>query len=384
MQLGRDASPAGRLALAAPVAGRAQVAPPAGLGLALPAAGAGTAERAERAERAAEVPIEVEAVPVSAQPAGRPSVNLLSGLLPSSLSLQPCAVATPHATPTPPAPWSSPSSGYLGAVATPLGAVATPLGAATAPQAAPLPAAAAAEVRKDWTELEDEEILRRPAPRALPARLTLGGGTPCHALPYRAQLPPRAAVLTMRPYSDTMLYLLCAEASPSWGSSGAPSLGGCPAAPTTRCATVGSGWPRRRETLSKRGRTGGRRARRGPWRRTGRLWRWWRGWGSSGARSSRHAAITPRQSGGESRSQPASQLPRACSQPAGAPSCCLLTTFRLDRAGARGTHPPSDPQPLLPTTAAAAAATAAAAARAVRAHGAGPDAWTGVILCRRL
>ena len=46
-----------------------------------------------------------------------------------------------------------------------LGAVSTPLDAATA-QAAPLPAAAAAEVRKDWTELEDEEILRRHTPRA--------------------------------------------------------------------------------------------------------------------------------------------------------------------------------------------------------------------------
>lgn len=124
---------------------------------AFPAAGS-TAESAERAERAkrAEVPIEVEAVPVSAQPVGLPSVNLLSGLLPSSL--QPCAVAAPTPSVTPPAPWS-PSSGYLGAVA-------TPLGAATA-QAAPLPATSAAEVPKDWTELEDEEILRRP--RAAPA-----------------------------------------------------------------------------------------------------------------------------------------------------------------------------------------------------------------------
>ena len=43
-------------------------------------------------------------------------------------------------------------------------AVSTPLGAATA-QAAPLPAAAA-EVRKGWTELEDEEILRRHTPHA--------------------------------------------------------------------------------------------------------------------------------------------------------------------------------------------------------------------------
>ena len=52
-QLERDASPAGRLALAAPVAAPAQMAPAAGLGLALPAAGAGsTAERAESAESA--------------------------------------------------------------------------------------------------------------------------------------------------------------------------------------------------------------------------------------------------------------------------------------------------------------------------------------------
>ena len=288
-QLERDASPAGRLALAAPVAAPAQMAPPAGLGLALPAAGAGStaesaesAERAERVERAerTEVPIEVEAVPipVSAQcsPARQrvrlPGVNLLSGLLPSSLSFKPRAVAAPHdafhatphnafhatphnafhATPTPAepyypfpapaAPWS-PSSGYPGALA-------TPLGAATA-QAAPLPAAATAEVRKDWTELEDEEILRRRpvprAPRPVPCapRHTHGGGTPatspcptvlnCHrALPYSP----------WQPYSDAMLYFLCAEASPSWGSSGAPSLGGCPAAPTTRCATDGSGWPR--------------------------------------------------------------------------------------------------------------------------------------------
>ena len=45
-------------------------------------------------------------------------------------------------------------------------AVSTPLDAATA-QTAPLPAAAAAaEVRKGWTELEDEEILRRHIPHA--------------------------------------------------------------------------------------------------------------------------------------------------------------------------------------------------------------------------
>ena len=246
-QLERDASPAGRLALAAPVAAPAQMAPPPGLGLALPAAGAGsTAESAERAERAErveraeraermEVPIEVEAVPipVSAQcsPARQrvrlPGVNLLSGLLPSSLSFKPRAVAAPHdafhatphnafhatphnafhATPTPAepyypfpapaAPWS-PSSGYPGALA-------TPLGAATA-QAAPLPAAATAEVRKDWTELEDEEILRRrpapraprPVPRALCPAPHPRRRNPCHlALPYRAELPPRAAVLTM-------------------------------------------------------------------------------------------------------------------------------------------------------------------------------------------
>ena len=42
-------------------------------------------------------------------------------------------------------------------------AMSTHQGAATA-QAAPLPAAAAAEVRKGWTELEDEEILRRHTP----------------------------------------------------------------------------------------------------------------------------------------------------------------------------------------------------------------------------
>ena len=195
--------------------------------MALPAAGAGsTAESAERAERAervkraerterTEVPIEVEAVPipVSAQcsPARQrvrlPGVNLLSGLLPSSLSFKPRAVAAPHdafhatphnafhATPTPaepyyplPAPavpWS-PSSGYPGALA-------TPLGAATA-QAAPLPAAATAEVRKDWTELEDEEILRRrpapraprPVPRALCPAPHPRRRNPCHAPPYRA------------------------------------------------------------------------------------------------------------------------------------------------------------------------------------------------------
>ena len=111
-------------------------------GMALPAAGAGAAETVETAA----VPMEVEAVSVCAQPVRLQSVNLLSGLLPSSL--------LPHA-PAPSAP-STPLSGQLSYLV----AVSTPLGAATA-QAAPLPAAAAAEVRKDWTELEDEEILRR-------------------------------------------------------------------------------------------------------------------------------------------------------------------------------------------------------------------------------
>ena len=85
--------------------------------------------------------------PVSAQPVRLQSVNLLSGLLPSSL--------LPRAL-VPSAP-STPLPGQLSYLV----AVSTPLGAATA-QAAPLPAAA--EVRKGWTELEDEEILRRHAP----------------------------------------------------------------------------------------------------------------------------------------------------------------------------------------------------------------------------
>ena len=142
-QLGRDASPAGRLSLAAPVAVPAEMAVPAGM--ALPAAGAGAAETVETAA----VPMEVEAVSVCAQPVRLQSVNLLSGLLPSSL--------LPRA-PAPSAP-STPLSGQLSYLV----AVSTPLGAATA-QAAPLPAAA--EVRKGWTELEDEEILRRHTPHA--------------------------------------------------------------------------------------------------------------------------------------------------------------------------------------------------------------------------
>ena len=141
-QLGRDASPAGRLSLAAPVAVPAEMAVPAGM--ALSAAGAGTLETVETAA----VPMGVEAVSVCAQPVRLQSVNLLSGLLPSSLL--PRGARAPAASSTP---------------LSCLGAVSTPLGAATA-QAAPLPAAAAAEVRKDWTELEDEEILRRHAPRA--------------------------------------------------------------------------------------------------------------------------------------------------------------------------------------------------------------------------
>ena len=115
--------------------------------LALPAAGAGAAETVETAA----VPMEVEAVSVCAQPVRLQSVNLLSGLLPSSLLPRALAPSAP----------STPLSGQLSYLV----AVSTPLGAATA-QAAPLPAAAAAEVRKDWTELEDEEILRRHAPRA--------------------------------------------------------------------------------------------------------------------------------------------------------------------------------------------------------------------------
>ena len=91
----------------------------------------------------------VKAVFVCPQPVRLQSVNLLSGLLPSSL--------LPHA-PAPSAP-STPLSGQLSYLV----AVSTPLGAATA-QAAPLPAAA--EVRKGWTELEDEEILRRHTPHA--------------------------------------------------------------------------------------------------------------------------------------------------------------------------------------------------------------------------
>ena len=121
--------------------------------MALPAAGAGAAKTVETAA----VPCEVQAVSVSAQPVRLPSVNLLSGLLPSSLlprTLAPSAPSTPL----------SGLSSYLGAVFTPLGAATT--------QVAPLPAAATAEVRKDWTELEDEEILRRHAPRATRPRLS--------------------------------------------------------------------------------------------------------------------------------------------------------------------------------------------------------------------
>ena len=138
-QLGRDASPAGRLSRAAPVVVPA--------GMALPAAGADTAETVETAA----VPMQVEAVSVCAQPVRLQSVNLLSGLLPSSLLPRTLAKSAP----------STPLSGQLSYLV----AVPTPLGAATA-QAAPLPAAAAAEVRKGWTELEDEEILRRHEPRA--------------------------------------------------------------------------------------------------------------------------------------------------------------------------------------------------------------------------
>ena len=90
--------------------------------------------------------MEVKAVSVCAQPVRLQSVNL-SGLLSSSLLPRTLAPSAP----------STPLSGQLSYLV----AVSTPLGAATA-QAAPLPAAA--EVRKGWTELEDEEILRRHAP----------------------------------------------------------------------------------------------------------------------------------------------------------------------------------------------------------------------------
>ena len=93
----------------------------------------------------------VKAVFVCAQPVRLQSVNLLSGLLSSSLLPRALAPSAP----------STPLSGQLSYLV----AVSTPLGAATA-QAAPLPAAAAAEVRKGWTELEDEEILRRHTPHA--------------------------------------------------------------------------------------------------------------------------------------------------------------------------------------------------------------------------
>ena len=117
-------------------------------GMALPAAGAGTAKTVETAA----VPVDVEAVSVCAQPVRLQSVNLLSGLLPSSL--------LPHVL-APSAP-STPLSGQLSYLV----AVSTPLGAATA-QAAPLPAATTTvDVRKGWTELEDEEILRRHTPHA--------------------------------------------------------------------------------------------------------------------------------------------------------------------------------------------------------------------------
>ena len=100
----------------------------------------------------AAVPMEMEAVSVCAQPVRLQSVNLFSSLLPSSLL--PCKLA-------PSAP-STPLPGQLSYLV----AVSTPLDAATA-QTAPLPAAAAAaEVRKGWTELEDEEILRRHIPHA--------------------------------------------------------------------------------------------------------------------------------------------------------------------------------------------------------------------------
>eukprot|EP00964_Phaeocystis_antarctica_P120268 scaffold84016_cov107-Phaeocystis_antarctica.AAC.1 len=78
-QLERDASPAGRLSLAAPVVVPTEMAVPAGM--ALSAAGAGTAETVETAA----VPMGVEAVSVCAQPVRLQLVNLLSGLLPGSL-----------------------------------------------------------------------------------------------------------------------------------------------------------------------------------------------------------------------------------------------------------------------------------------------------------
>ena len=96
------------------------------------------AEAGAEAETAAE-PLEVEAIPVSAQPVWLQSINLLSGWQPSRLLPRALAPSAPF---------------------TPLSAVSTPIGAATT-QAAARPAAAAAGLRKDWTELEDEEILRR-------------------------------------------------------------------------------------------------------------------------------------------------------------------------------------------------------------------------------
>ena len=124
-QLGRDASPAGRLSLVAPLAVPVETAATAGM--ALPAAGAGTAEKVETAA----VPMEVDAVSVSAQPVRLQSVNLLSGLLPSSLLPRALAPAAPSTL-------LSGQLSYLGAVSTPLVAATAQAARDRAVQQAPL------------------------------------------------------------------------------------------------------------------------------------------------------------------------------------------------------------------------------------------------------
>ena len=95
--------------------------------------------------------MEVGGVSASAEPERPRSVNLLSGLLPSSLccgARQPRALAA--AAPSAPSLGAAPSMGALtsplgslasplGSLASPLGGVATPLGAPTAQAANPSP-----------------------------------------------------------------------------------------------------------------------------------------------------------------------------------------------------------------------------------------------------